>query len=131
MPVPRNPVLRIAFWLYVLVWLASNLIWRDRLAHWGIGWQLLSVLGFSLAINVFDFELSKRENGGVIARPLTFTSNMSLPVTYLLVVLLYTVPVAAGIVNIREGYVEGGIAILAVIHYYFIYFAWVGLRSRT
>jgi ABC-type antimicrobial peptide transport system permease subunit len=129
MNIPKNPVVRVVFLIYVLAWIVANLT-LPAVKSWGIGLQLLSVFGVALVIQIVDFELELRDVGRARTERANFPTTLSKPAIALFAALMYGVPMVVAIANIREGLVDGGVAIIAILHYFVIYFAWVGMRLR-
>lgn len=129
MDIPKNPFVRLVFLIYVFAWFAANLT-LPSLRSLGIGLQLLSVFGVLLVVQIVDFELSLRDAQSEGPQKSNFATKLSKP-AIVVAAFIYGVPMVTAIANISEGNVDGGVAIIAILHYFVIYFAWVGMRLGT
>ena len=129
MNIPKNPFVRLVLAIYVVAWVVVDLV-VPSVKNWGIGFQFLSVFGVLLVMQIADLELELRTKGGVDLGKANFTTTLGKPLVAVFATFMYGVPMAVAIANIREGNVDGGIAIIAILHYFVFYFAWVAIRSR-
>ena len=129
MNIPRHPILKWGFYVYVVAWISLNLTF-PTIQSWSIGFKLFSVFGVILVIQIADFELSLKHLTGEAYGSKRSTQAMGKPFTYLFLAFMYGLPVALGISNLLNGRVDGGIVILTIVHYFVFYFAWVAFRLR-